>query len=375
MKMKPQFIAGAEGKVGKETAEKIWDQMETFGRYGFSIIHAVEYAHVTYACMFLKHYYPLEWWAAILTNASEKEITGKFWPYVKDMILPPDINLSGDTMVVDYKNEKIRAKLGIVKGMGEASIEPIVAGRPYSSIEDFVNKDVCGRSLAHKLIHVGILDSLFPGKASLEEKLKIYEDAYEKFLFSEKIRKAKEQGKKIPTGQPKSGTIPANYLNLHPLKDAAMKKAVLPSILIDFFSLGSKYSKVLADFVKEPHVINSRGFETKLLDGERLRRLDEIGPEALTKDIYVASTCYVVNAEEFAYQKGAKRALKLILDADGYVSEKVLWPDYDSGKLIYPPGLKKGAICTVFFRKKAATDRKELSITGVVVETEEDVSV
>ena len=72
--------------MSPEVAEGIWDRMITFGRYGFSIIHAVEYALITYACMFLKHYYPMEWWASILTNASEQEITGSFWPYVKDMV-------------------------------------------------------------------------------------------------------------------------------------------------------------------------------------------------------------------------------------------------------------------------------------------------
>jgi DNA polymerase III alpha subunit len=82
--------------------------------------------------MFLKHFYPLEWWAAVLTNAEEKEITGKFWPYVRDLVSPPDINLSSDTMVADYLNNKIRAKLGVIRGIGEATIEPIVQGRPYA---------------------------------------------------------------------------------------------------------------------------------------------------------------------------------------------------------------------------------------------------
>ena len=85
--MKPDFMAGPK-KVTEEAAEGIWERMVTFGRYGFSIIHAVEYAMITYACMFLKYYYPLEWWAAVLTNAEEQEITGIFWPHVKDVVSP-----------------------------------------------------------------------------------------------------------------------------------------------------------------------------------------------------------------------------------------------------------------------------------------------
>jgi DNA polymerase-3 subunit alpha len=343
--MKPAFIEGAMKKVPKEVAEAIWDRMVTFGRYGFSVIHAVEYAHITYACMFLKYHYPLEWWAAVLTNAEEKEITGKFWPYVKDMVSPPDINLSGDTMVVDYANNKIRAKLGVIRGIGEATIKPIVENRPYKDIQDFVNKEVAGPSL---------------------EKLKMYEDAVEVKKFQDKAKEAAAKGKKMRVLQPKEGQVSEGYTDLHPLQDAAMKKSVLPSLPIRLHDLGKKHSKLLVS-KNPPTVISTRGYETKLIDGEMLERLDQIPGESVTEDRYIAATCFVVEAKEFSYAKNTKTALKLILDADGYVSEKVLWPDYESGQLNYPESLKKGVIATVFFRKKAG--RKDMSITSVAVET------
>lgn len=366
-KMKPAFIEGALKKVSPEIAEGIWDRMVTFGRYGFSVIHAVEYALITHACMFLKYHYPLEWWAAILTNATEQEITGKFWPFVKDFVSPPDINLSGDTMAVDYANGKIRSKMGIIRGMGEKTIDPIVNSRPYKDIQDFVNKEVAGPSLSHKLIHVGVLDSLFPPRTNLLEKLKMFEDAVENKKYMEKVAKAEVNGKKVRTLAPKGGTIPEEYVNIHPVKDAAMRKAVLPSLPIDLFALGAKYSKVLAPFEDRPMVISKNGYRTLLLSGEQLRRLDETPGENIEEDIYVAATCFVIEAKEFAYSKNTKRALKMILDADGYVSEKVLWPEYESGQLVYASGMKKGAIVTVFFRKKAG--RKDMSVMNIVVES------
>jgi DNA-directed DNA polymerase III PolC len=369
-KMKPAFIAGAKQKVSEEVAEKIWEQMVTFGRYGFSIIHAVEYFHITYACMFLKHFYPMEWWASILTNATEQEITGVFWPYVKDLVLPPDINLSSDTMVVDYANNKLRAKLGIIRGMGENTIDPIIEGRPYKDVQDFVNRDVAGDSLSHKLIHVGVLDSLFPPKRNLLEKLKMYEDAVEIKKFNDKIKKAESTGKKTRIIQPKEGQIPEAYLNLEkdPLKEAAMKKAVLPSMPLDLHSLGRQYSKALDHKTGMPTAIDSRGYRSMLISGEKLKRLAEITGETLEKDMYVATTCFVVEAKEFSYSGGQKRALKLSLDADGYTfSDMVLWPDYESGKLIYPQELKKGSIITAFFRKRV--NKKDLNVTSLVVET------
>lgn len=365
---KPAFMEGATKKISAEVAEGIWNRMETFARYGFSIIHAVEYAHITYACMFLKHYYSLEWWAAVLTNATEQEITGKFWPFVKDIVSPPDINLSGDTMAVDYANGKLRSKLGIIRGMGEKTIDPIVAGRTYADIQDYVNKEVAGDSLTHKLIHVGVLDSLFPAKSDLIQKLKLYQQAVQNKAYMDKVKKAAEEGKKIRATAPKEAIVPEEYINIHPVKDVAMRKAVLPSLPVDLFSLGAQYSKVLAQFSDRPAVMSKNGYRTLLLTGEKMRRLDELEGNKLEEDMYVAATCFVLEAKEFAYAKNTKRALKMILDADGYVSEKVLWPEYESGELKYPSTLKKGAIATIFFRKKVG--RKDMSIMNVVVETD-----
>lgn len=368
LKMKPAFMEGAVKKIDQAVAEKIWEQMVTFGRYGFSVIHAVEYAHITYACMFLKHYYPLEWWAAVLTNATEQEITGKFWPFVKDIVSPPDINLSGDTMAVDYANGKLRSKLGIIRGMGEKTINPIVEGRTYADIQDYVNKEVAGDALTHKLIHVGVLDSLFPPKSDLISKLRLYQEAVQRKAYEDKLAKAQAEGRKLRQTAPKEAVVPEEYLNLHPVVDVAMRKSVLPSLPVDLYALGAQYSKVLDSFSDRPAVKSKNGYRTLLLNGEKLRRLDELEGHKLEEDMYVAATCFVLEAKEFAYAKNTKRALKMILDADGYVSEKVLWPEYESGELKYPSTLKKGAIATVFFRKKVG--RKDMSIMNVVVETD-----
>lgn len=366
-KMKPAFMSGAVKKVTEAVAEGIWDRMVTFGRYGFSIIHAVEYSHITYACMFFKHYYPLEWWAAVLTNAKEKEITGVLWPYVKDLVQAPDINLSSDTMVVDYANHKLRAKFGVIRGIGDKSIDPIVEGRPYSDIMDFVKKDVAGPSLTRKLIHVGVLDSLFPAKTLFEDKLRMYEDSVHLNEFNEKVKAAEEKGKKTRALQPKQTILPDEYLNLKPIQEAAMKKSVLPSMYINLYELGCLHGKSVIPFEEKPTVRSSRGHRTKLVNGEAFQRINEMPGELINNDIYFATTAYVIETKEFSYAKNTKRALKIILDVDGYVNEQVLWPSYDSQQLVYPETFKKGAIATVFFKKRA--QKKDLAISQIVIES------
>ena len=368
-KIRPLFISGATKKVSQETAEKIWDQMVTFGRYGFSIIHSYEYAKITYACMFLRHYYKLAWWSAVLTNADQKEITGVFWPHVKRLIASPDINISTNIMEPDYDKDLIRSKLGIIKGVGDATIDPIVANRPYKDIQDFVDKDVAGQSLAHKLIHVGVLDSLFKPQMSLEEKLKAYQDAVEIERYNTKKSIALQEGKKVRLVQPKAGSIPEQYVNLHPLKDAAMKKATLPTLPLDLQSLGAKYSRVRDPESVKPKVLDPIWSKSVfLVDGPAIERLDAVTIPEDDKDVYVAATCYIIECKEFSYSKGTKRALKLIVDCGGgSISEKVLWPDYNTSELIYPKELKKGCLATLFMKKRAGSN-KPMSISSIVVE-------
>lgn len=328
--------------------------------------HSIGYGLITYAGLFLRHNYPLEWWTAILTNAKEKEISGKLWSHVKDMVAAPDINLSTDEMEIDYENRKIRAKFGIIRGMGLKSIEPIVEGRPYQHIQDFVDREVAGPGLTRKLIHVGVLDSLFPPKLTFLEKLQRFEDAVELKVF----KKAKSEGKLIKQKEPKPGKIPEEYLEIEkdPMKNAAVQKSVLPSLLVGLYDLGRNHSKCIIDKEKPSRIMTSpTEQEVLLVTGEMLQRLNDMPGAAVDNDKYVAATGFVVDMEVKDYKNNTKQMLKLIIDFDGFVKELVCWPDYFTNKLEYPPNLKKGSICT-FFLKKRKEKNGDCSIQEIVIE-------
>lgn len=348
--------------------------------------HSSGYFLITYAGLYLRHNYPLEWWAAILTNAKEKEISGKLWPHVRDLVAPPDINLSTDQMEIDYANHKIRAKLGIIRGLGAATIDPIVAGRPYKDIQDFVNREVAGPALSRKLTHVGVLDSLYPPNLSLLDKLQLFENALETRKYNLKIEKAKKEGKTVKAQEPKLGEIPEEYKNIEkdPIKNAAIKKSILPSLLVGLRDLGSNYSKCLENRdVPSKMMVSYMGREKMALDsryrpaehekiflisGEMLQQLDDQTAEEVPEDKYAAVTAFIVDTKIFDYKKNTKQALKVVMDVDGTVSEKVLWPDYFTQKLEYPKELKKGCIATIFLKKRA--DKGDpCSIQEIVVET------
>ncbi len=357
--------------------------MATFASYGFNKSHAVGYSIISYACAFLKYHYPLEWWAAVLSNATDKEINEKFAKYTRDMILPPDINLSNELLSIDYTNNKIRSKLSVIAGIGENAANKIIAGRPYKDIQDFVNKKVCGDSMAKKLIHVGVLDSLFEPKIDILQKMKLYENAIINKEYQDKIdsfdlkiasylnennEKGAERTKKtkalfIAKGK-KESIIDPFYIGLTEQQTYLIKKSIFPSISIDLDKLLYKHSKTtIMQAGKFRLITNNFGKETKLFPGEYLQKLDEITMET---DFYFCVPGYVVDMKEFTYKNGSRKALKLIIDSSGYISEKVIWPDYNSGILRYPDTLTKGCIAYFFYKKKE--NRAGTNIYDVIVE-------
>jgi len=65
-----EFLQGAKisGKINEKEADKIYDDIELFGRYAFCKGHSVSYACITYYAGWLKTYYPAYFCAAVLNK-------------------------------------------------------------------------------------------------------------------------------------------------------------------------------------------------------------------------------------------------------------------------------------------------------------------
>jgi DNA polymerase III alpha subunit len=75
-KMGEDFVTGATSQgVPIEQAKKIWQEMVTFGSWGFNKSHSVSYAVVTYWTCWLKRYHKLAFAAACLRSAKDDEQT------------------------------------------------------------------------------------------------------------------------------------------------------------------------------------------------------------------------------------------------------------------------------------------------------------
>ncbi len=171
--------------IAEQTANKIFDDMTEFAKYAFNKSHAAAYAVVSYQTAYLKHYYPVEFMAALMTSV--KDNTGKVLEYAMTcrkmgiLILGPDVNEGmSEFSVVDGK---IRFGMSAVKGVGEGVIAAIIKEREqngsYVSLEDFMkrltSKEV-NRHTLENFIKSGAFDCL---GGTRKQKLFVYQSMLE----------------------------------------------------------------------------------------------------------------------------------------------------------------------------------------------------
>ncbi len=170
-KMKDLFISGAlTRRIPQDKAEHIFDLMAYFAGYGFNKSHSAAYALISYQTAFLKAHYPVEFWAALLTNAlNDTEKIGTFLAGAKELgirVLSPDINDSLFDFTV-LPERTIRFGLGAVKNVGKQAVDAILEvrqeGGMFGSFPEFV-KRMDGRKVNRRvleaLVKAGAFDSL-----------------------------------------------------------------------------------------------------------------------------------------------------------------------------------------------------------------------
>jgi len=124
MKYKEMFIKGClEMKtLDEDTANKVFNDLASFGAYGFNLSHAVAYSHITYWDMYLKQYYPIEFYCANLNSGSSVEANKE--EIILDAVengfdvRPPKTDISEPTKWIIRKNI-LYAPFSEVKGYGE----------------------------------------------------------------------------------------------------------------------------------------------------------------------------------------------------------------------------------------------------------------
>ncbi len=131
-KQKELFLKGCEErKVDMKKARALFENMETFGRYGFNKSHSTAYALVAFRTAYLKAHFPTHFMAALLSAwADNTDEILKYMNSCREMhikLLPPDVNRSSENFTIE--GDTIRYGLTAIKNVGQASVEAILKAR------------------------------------------------------------------------------------------------------------------------------------------------------------------------------------------------------------------------------------------------------
>ncbi|RLC61072.1 MAG: error-prone DNA polymerase, partial [Chloroflexi bacterium] len=172
-KLRQRFMEGAKRNgVTEATALRIFNTLKGFAEYGFCKSHAAGFALLAYQSAWLKHYYPVEFYAALLNNQpmgfyTPEVIVGDARRHGVEVV-PVHINRSHGRCTVE--DDRLRLGFRYVKEIGEAAIAEIEKARtraPFTSLMDFYQRTNLSREAIENLILAGAMDRFDKSKRQL----------------------------------------------------------------------------------------------------------------------------------------------------------------------------------------------------------------
>ena len=277
-KQKKVFLDGAkENGYTEELANELWDQIETFSRYGFNKAHSVGYAIIAYQTAWLKANYTEELLAA------QMEVRSQDLEHVADFIydasrfsidvVEPDVQDARASF--STKDGKIYVGMKSIKNMNEEVCREIERNSPYESFNDFMETVKINKKQYDALLFSGAFDSLI-GADSMDDKRQRrgdYDGKLEKFsvlqdsiesgqisMFDEEIyihqNSENKMGERVMLE--KEHHYLERYISGHPVDKYSVGDYKKISKLIDVTDPGYYNSIVL---VKDIHEITTKNNE------------------------------------------------------------------------------------------------------------------
>lgn len=206
---KDQFISKSlSNQIDIDIVEKAWNQIGAYALYSFNLGHSTSYTYIAYITMWLKIYYPLEFFASVLSITRNESSLGKrtknnFELYFKEarrlkiQFVQPDINKSFSD--VSIENSQLRLGLSFIRNVGVTAVELILSERAngiFQSFEDFyhrVKKRTINKKCISALIKAGCFDSFASRKDIWDEyygvlrKDKEYEEFHETLIHEYEV--------------------------------------------------------------------------------------------------------------------------------------------------------------------------------------------
>jgi error-prone DNA polymerase len=160
--LRNEFLAGAANKgIDAQTAATVYEKILAFAEFGFPKSHAAAMAETAYRVAWLKRYFPVEFYCALLNE----QPMGFYSPEVicndarrHDIeIRGVDVNHSEVECTIEA-DDALRLGFRYLKGLGDAAYERLTQERehgPYRSLWDFWRRTRLVREPIENLIRAG----------------------------------------------------------------------------------------------------------------------------------------------------------------------------------------------------------------------------
>ena len=142
-----------------------FDNLMGSAKYLFNKSHATSYSLNSMITAWLKHYYPVEFYASVLSIQDNKERCINYMHVIEEQFgittVHPDINKSGIFFTPNPENNTILFGLNSIKGVGQAALEELVAKQPYKDMADLLErteKKTINKKVMTALIKAGCFD-------------------------------------------------------------------------------------------------------------------------------------------------------------------------------------------------------------------------
>lgn len=179
---------GAKKGISAKDIDLLCDDLKTLSAYSFNKSHAAAYSYLAMETVYLAKYFKPYFYAINLsTEAGKKDAIKEAIDSCKKSgfeVEPPNINNSRENFFP--KENKLYFGFNDIKGVGEEPAKDIVRNQPYTSIIDFICKNIgtkINKRVTSALIGSGAFDELIDGNR------KYYQQVVEKFYEKKKTTK------------------------------------------------------------------------------------------------------------------------------------------------------------------------------------------
>ena len=375
MEQKEKWVEGAiKNGTSRKVAEKLFEFVEPFSRYGFNKAHAASYALVAYKTAYLKTHYPSEFMAAWMTSEEGRDIEKITFALneAQNMgikVLPPDVNESFVDFGVIASTGDISYAFASIKNVGRGASEAIVEERKvngkFQDFESFLTRlgsKVLNKKIIDALAKTGALDQFAERNQiilNIENILKFLTGTSKEMSANQMglFGTSKETAQKLQLATVAPATkkeklawekeLLGMYVSEHPLKGMEKSLKTFANPINQIAPTEGKQVKV-AGIITATSKILTRSKESMLfatLEDTSARTEVLVFPKILQKDSAVWATNNIVLVEGRTNTKDG--ALKIIAQSIKEITLLPLTPDKDQLEITLPRQAKKDILLKI----------------------------